>query len=637
MAEPPLRKATFIGQVSAVRGGLVTVRLRETPTTLLMVDGAAYRIGQVGAYVRIPLGYTQLYGVCTQVGADPLAHEDETDPSILEAETDIRMSGYRWMKIALFGESAEGRFERGIGQYPTVGDEVHVITRTDLEVIYTDRGDPKDAVTIGRIAGSEGIPASLRVSALVTRHTGVVGSTGAGKSNLVAILLRALGMGPYASARVLVIDPHGEYGSALPDRTRVISGSPADKQDRLRVPYWALSFDELVGVTMGALRDPDAEHIRERVRELKMEAAEHLQTKPPRQAITADSPVPFSLRRLWFELENNERMTFQSPTDQRDETREEPIEAGDPQKLIPPRYPAATGMNKPPHRHKGARGISRQLELMRTRMLDSRFNFMFDADDDWSPNEDGKVKADLDLLLARWIGSERPITVLDVSEIPASVLDVVVGTMLSIVYDALYWGMNLPVGGKEQPLLIVLDEAHRFLQEGVDTAATRACSRIAKEGRKYGAGLMIVTQRPSDVDAGVLSQCGTMIALRVTNSADRQAVASTVPDDLGGLTDLLPSLRTGEGLVLGDALQVPSRIRIQKAPDRPVGDDPKLPAAWLANRPDPVGYSTVMAHWRAQSTAAKTDRGSEKKKAPKPAAKNGASKQVMSGEETEDR
>jgi len=201
-------------------------------------------------------------------------------------------------------------------------------------------------------------------------------------------------------------------------------------------------------------------------------------------------------------------------------------------------------------------------------MLDSRFSFMFTSDDDWSPDEDGEVSADLDALLARWIGSERPITVLDVSEIPASLLNVVVGTMLSIVYDALYWGMNLPVGGKEQPLLIVLDEAHRFLREGVGTAATRACSRIAKEGRKYGAGLMIVTQRPSDVDAGVLSQCGTMIALRVTNSADRQAVASTVPDDLGGLTDLLPSLRTGEGLVLGDALQVPSRIRILRAPDR---------------------------------------------------------------------
>lgn len=613
MAEPPLRKATFIGQVSAVRGGLVTVRLRETPTTLLMVDGAAYRIGQVGAYVRIPVGYTQLYGVCTQVGADPLAYDEETDPSILERPTEIRMSGYRWMKIALFGESAEGRFERGVGQYPTVGDEVHVVTRTDLDVIYTDRGDPQDAITIGRIAGSDGIPASLRVSALVSRHASVVGSTGAGKSNLVAILLRALGTGPYASARVLVIDPHGEYGSALPDHTRLISGTPADKQDMLRVPYWALSSDELVAVTMGSLRDTDAEHIRERVRESKMEAAERLATKPPAQAITADSPVPFSLRRLWFELENNERMTFSSPSDQRDETREKPIEEGDAQNLIPPRYPAASGMNKPPHRHKGARGIGRQLELMRTRMLDSRFNFMFNSDDDWSPDEDGDVKADLDSLLARWIGSERPITVLDVSEIPASVLDVVVGTMLSIVYDALYWGMNLPVGGKEQPLLIVLDEAHRFLREGVDTAATRACSRIAKEGRKYGAGLMIVTQRPSDVDAGVLSQCGTMIALRVTNSADRHAVASTVPDDLGGLTDLLPSLRTGEGLVLGDALQVPSRIRIQKAPDRPVGDDPKLPNAWLAHRPDPAGYSAVMSRWRAQSTAATPDDVGENK------------------------
>lgn len=611
MTEPSLRKTTFIGQVNGVRGAKVTVLLRKTRATLLMVDGVAYRVGQIGSFVRIPLGYTDLYGVCTQVGADAVGAEEEADPSLLTSEIDPRLSGYRWIEVALFGEASERRFERGVGQFPTVGDEVHLVTGRDLDVIYADRGEPDDSLILGRIAGSDGVPASLRVSALVTRHASVVGSTGSGKSNLVAVLLRALGEGPYRSARVLVIDPHGEYASALPEATKVISTVAEDSDKALRIPFWALSFDELMAVTMGPLRDPDAEFLRNRVREAKLEASRHLVIPTPPQAITADSPIPFSLRRLWWELENDERKTFTSPNDQTEDTLEPIIEVGDIATLVPPRYPPASGKAMPPHRSKAARGISRQLELMRSRMGDSLFAFMFGDDDLWSPNEEGQVEADLDQLLIRWIGDQQPITVIDVSSIPVSVLEVVVGTMLEIVYNALYWGMNSPVGGKEQPLLVVLDEAHRFLGEGSDTAATRSASRIAKEGRKYGIGLMTVTQRPSDIDPDILSQAGTTVALRVTNRADRAAIESTVPDDLGGLTDLLPALRTGEALVLGEALQVPSRIRIQKAPERPVGDDPRLPDAWMSERPDPETYRSVVARWRAQSTAAKSNNGGD--------------------------
>lgn len=184
-------------------------------------------------------------------------------------------------------------------------------------------------------------------------------------------------------------------------------------------------------------------------------------------------------------------------------------------------------------------------------------------------------------------------------------LGAVIGTMLRLVYDALFWAMELPVGGRAQPLRVVRDEAHRFLPVGDETPAHRVASRIAKEGRKYDVGLMVVTQRPSDVDAAVLSQCGTMIALRVTNGRDSAAVSATIPDDLGGLTELLPSLRTGEALVLGDALQVPSRIRVRRALRKPIGEDPPLPGAWRGDaRPDPALYASDVANWRAQSTSA---------------------------------
>ena len=419
----------------------------------------------------------------------------------------------------------------------------------------------------------------------------------------MAILLRTLGTESYTSARVLVVDPHGEYSSALPGHSRVITSGTEEGADAFRVPYWALPFDELMSIAMGQIPERDGEHIRERVRELKTQAAEHLAVRPPTQAITADSPIPFSIRRLWFELEDAERATF-SQRDQTEDTLEERTADGDAERLIAPEYPAATPYNTPPYYNSARRGIRRQLDFMRARLLDSRFRFMFDPSDAWHPSQDGEVRADLDALLAGWVGGPEPVTILDVSGLPSEVLDAVVGTNAGdITYSALFWGMELPVGGKQQPLLVVLDEAHRFLPAGADTSATRACLRIAREGRKYGVGLMTVTQRPSDVDPGVLSQCGTMIALRVTNGADRAAVAATVPDDLGGLTAMLPSLRTGEALVLGDALQVPSRVRIQKAPSRPVGDDPRLPEAWEQPRPDPAGYGEAVARWRGQSTS----------------------------------
>jgi hypothetical protein len=613
MTEPSLIDATYVGQVSAVRGGVVQVRLRTIPSTLVMIDGSSHRIGQIGAFVRIPLGYTQLYGVCTQVGADGEAPVAEDGTLLLETEHEPRLTGFRWMTVALFGESVERRFDRGVGQYPTVGDEVHVVTSRDLDVIYAQRSNPADVITIGRVAGSDSVPAALSVSAIVNRHACVVGSTGSGKSNLVAVVLRALAAGSYESARVLVVDPHGEYSTALPpEHTQTIGAGTGAIGARLRVPYWALSFDELMRITMGAMSESNAEHVRERLRTLKVEAASQLADPPPEAAITADAPIPFSIRRLWFELRNDEDVTYKDkpfgPDTESTKTAE-----GNPEGLKANVYPPAGLGTQAPFLNPQRRNIGRQLDFMRSRLLDSRFKFMFDNSDGYHPSKHGKTTNDLDQLLSEWLGSDKPITVIDVAALPVEVLGVVVGTMLNLIYEALYWGTTLPVGGKEQPLLLVIDEAHRFLPRDTDTAASRACGRIAKEGRKYGVGLVVVTQRPSDIDPTVLSQCGTMIALRVTNGSDRAAVAATVPDDLGGLTALLPSLRTGEGLVLGDALQVPSRVRIDRAPARPVGDDPKLPDAWLKPRPSTSNYATAVKAWRAQTMAAVPATATEEK------------------------
>lgn len=611
MTDEVSRAATFVGQVASVRGGVVTVRLRETPTTLVMVGGHEYRVGQIGAFLRIPLGYTQLYGVCTQVGADAAPRpEPDSDPFALELEPDPRLTGYRWLTMSLFGEALGRTFDRGVGQYPTVGDEVHLVTPTDLDVIYSRDPASADTITVGRIADSEGIPASLRVSALVSRHSCIVGSTGAGKSNLVTVLLGAITDGRYPNARVLVIDPHGEYGTALGDGAHRITTGPDHRGDpaRLRVPYWALPLEQLLEFTMGPLQPAVVEAIREMVQDMKVEAAEHLAEIPPREAITADSPIPFSIRELWFRLEDVERATFSQSNGQNETNKLDPVEPGNADTLTPPKYPPASPYNQSPYFNRSRRSISRQLDMLRSRILDGRYAFMFAADDPLHPTRDGHTQEDLGSLVAGWIGVEEQVSIVDVSGIPSDIVGTVIGTMTHLIYDTLFWGMGLAMGGRLQPLLIVVDEAHQFLPARGDGAATPVFAKIAREGRKYGVGLLVVTQRPSDIDPAVLSQCGTMIALRVTNPADKAAVSAAVPDDMGGLAGLIPALRTGEALVLGDAMHVPSRVRIDKAARKPVGTDPDLPGVWQTSpRPSSHLYDRAIANWRAQTTAASAE------------------------------
>ncbi len=576
-----------------------------------MVGGESYRVGQIGAFLRIPLGYTHLYAVCTQVGADAAPTQPAENPAPIPApDEDAASDSYRWMTVTLFGEAVGGHFDRGVGQYPTVADEVHLVTSKDLEVIY---GKPEaggiDSIVVGQIASSAGIPARLQLSKLVSRHSCVVGSTGAGKSNFVAVVLEELCSERFPTARTLVIDPHGEYASAVADSAAVIHTGIAipPGAKRLRVPYWALPFDELLDLALGDMQPHAAEALRDRVAAMKRKAALHLSDPPSQETITADTPVPFSIRQLWFELEHDQRVTYEKSEPQNDETRCKPEDDGDPLTLRPPSYPPISLGSKAPYLAKRRLPIGRQLDLLHSRLRDARFEFMFDPDDPLHPDLEGRVEADLDTLLVEWIGGPQPMTVLDVSGLPPEVLGTVVGTMLRLIYDALFWAMELPVGGRHQPLLVVLDEAHRFLPSEGNTPAHDVISRIAKEGRKYGVGLMVVTQRPSDVDPAVLSQCGTMIALRVTNSTDRGAVSGMIPDDLGDLTELLPALRTGETLALGEALQIPSRIRIRKARSKPVGEDAPLPAAWRKEeRPDPAIYVTAVKNWRAQSTSAAT-------------------------------
>ena len=210
-----------------------------------------------------------------------------------------------------------------------------------------------------------------------------------------------------------------------------------------------------------------------------------------------------------------------------------------------------------------------------------------------------------DRLLAGWLGGREPITILDLSGIPSSVLERLGGSILKIVYEALFWSREKTEGGIQRPLLIVMEEAHRYLSDRLNGTASDVVQRIVKEGRKYGVGAMVVSQRPSEVNETILSQCGTFFALRLSNPSDRARVQGTLPDGLVGLLDVLPILRTGEAIVTGEAAKLPMRCRVTlPAKDhRPRSEDPKVSVNWSLSRRD-EGYERVVASWRAQSPLA---------------------------------
>ena len=612
---------TLIGTVQDVAGTSVSVSLAsETATGLSFYKGESYRIGQVGSFVRIPLGYTSLFGIVSQVGAGAAP----------KTEGDTRPWGSQWLKVQLVGERGrEGKFERGVSQHPTINDAVHIVTEEDLREIYGP-GDPVDFVTVGHLASAESIPALVNINKLVTRHSAVVGTTGAGKSTTVAGLLAALSNpSRYPSARVVILDIHGEYARALRDRSTVfrVSADVNKGEKPLNIPYWALSFDEIVKLAFGDLKDKERAAVADAIVTLKRESlGKKARDGVIAERLTADSPVPFSMHRLWFEFHQREHRTvIPNPGAGADEVASayvlgadgKPVQLGDAMSVTPPQYRTikTTGSaNERVNWGPDALGIRQQLAVLASKLRDPQFEFVFNPGG-WLPGLDGAIAKDLDALLADWVGSPSPITILDLSGIPSMVLNDLIGAMLRILYDALFWARNLPEGGRERPLLFVLEEAHTYLGKDQTGPAASAVRRIAKEGRKYGVGVMIVSQRPSEIDATILSQCGTIFAMRLANETDRGQVAGASSDNLKGLFDMLPILRTGEAIIVGEAVSLPIRTLIDP-PDtnrRPDSGDPRVVVRGDANIEGYEGeggwavprhtedYAIVMRQWRSQS------------------------------------
>jgi len=286
---------------------------------------------------------------------------------------------------------------------------------------------------------------------------------------------------------------------------------------------------------------------------------------------------------------------------------------GDIMGVTPPRYrPITSGGTNRVYLSGAPLNIRRQIMATESLLRDTRYDFMF-RPGSWCPSPtlqdlDAQPAQDLDALIGSWVGGDKPITILDLSGVPVSILMDLVGVLIRLLFDALFWARYLPEGGRTRPLLFVLEEAHAYLNSGNEGAASVAARRIVKEGRKYGIGAMIVSQRPSEIDPTILSQCGTMFAMRLANATDRSHVTGTVSDNLEGLFNMLPTLRTGEAIIVGEAVHLPLRALID-APARnrrPDSHDPKVydPDAnggWNRQK-QAEDYASVLEKWRSENS-----------------------------------
>lgn len=580
---------TYLGRIIKVDSISVEVEISEDiPSSSPIINGKVYKLGQIGTFVKVVAGNILTFGLVESVS---------NTPSNINSDTVVN-KGSRYLSVQLIGEKVGNKkFEKGIGLYPTINDEVHIVTDEDLFDLYGKTDDTENGLlAIGKHASSDNLDVYLDIHKLVLRHSAILGSTGSGKSNSVVAILKQIGTQMHNS-RMLLIDPHGEYASAFPEAKVFRIG---DEKSPLYIPFWLMNFDELMYFLVGAKSSDDQKPEYRRFREIITQAKKmncHLKAGDVNpNYITADSPIPFNIRKIWYDINREINATYQIADASKQTSENEClVREGIPEKLEPAEFEPYAMSNQAPYRSRKQEMYSYEKKLL-ARLKDSRYDFMF------YPGEykDENSPKDLHNLLLDWIGGDERLAILDLSNVPFEVMDITVGLITRFVYDSMFWGRNEPNTGRNRPLLIAYEEAHSYLGKNETIYARNAVEKIFKEGRKFGLGAVVISQRPSELSETILAQVGTFIALRLTNSSDQSIVKSMAPDNMNSLISLLPSLRIGEAVIVGEAINIPTRVRLPLQSPRPDSSDPELVSAWMREYNSDDDYKMVVTKIREQ-------------------------------------
>ncbi|MBS3952478.1 MAG: ATP-binding protein [Methylomicrobium sp.] len=504
--------------------------------------------------------------VMKSVATNSSKNEEEDQASEIKDTDEDLENTINSVKLTLVGSTrwnAVGQkpiFSRSLVQVPDIEAKCYVLRDQQLEnfmSILVTSGDKSNSLALGRYTLDDSATAYLDGNKFFQRHAALLGSTGSGKSWTVAAILEQAAKLP--SSNLIVFDLHGEYKSLSYARQLRIPGPEElgkSSDELLYLPYWLLNADEMQALFIDrsefsahnqVMAFQDAVIEEKKITLLKLDKQQIL------SAFTLDSPIPFSIENVISTL-----------SDLNDEMEQ------------------------------GARGLkqgkfygqfSRLLTRIRSKLTDKRYGFLFGAPD--SEHQYDSMAKTVAKLMDYNI-NQAQIKVIDFSEVPSDILPVIVSLVARIIYQVQFWTNH----ETRRPLALVCDEAHLYLpkkegQNPVELRAIEAFEKIAKEGRKYGVALLIVSQRPSDVSTTVLSQCNNVIALRLTNGDDQTTVKKLMPESLESLLDVLPIMDVGEALVVGDAVLLPSRVKINKPDEKPLSATIDFWSVWQQKGDEP--------------------------------------------------
>jgi hypothetical protein len=566
-----------LGKVRAVDTRKVDVQVNSEE------DLRKARVGQLVTIALPGASEEWLIAIIDKVVKTPVL-EDESVPVIADTEPTSsvalpRESVLNTVKLTLVGTVGlttenKPRFSRSLVQVPEIDGSCFILRDAQLQAfmnLLSVEGKTEHSLDMGRYTIDESATAYLDGNKLFQRHAALLGSTGSGKSWAVASILERAAQLP--SANLIVFDLHGEYGKLSYARHLRIPGpEELSKSDPslLYLPYWLLNAEEMQ--TMFIDRSEFTAHnqvmvfqdavIAEKKRGLEAEGRSDVLN-----AFTLDSPLPFCIDKVIAELRRvNEEMV-----------------------------PGSGGKEK---QGPFFGQFSRLLVRLNSKITDKRYGFLFQAPA--SQNEYGSMAVMMERLMD-YSDPKARVKIVDFSEVPAEILPVMVGLVARAIYQVQFWTDR----DKRRPIAFVCDEAHLYLpkKEGkspVEQRAVENFEKIAKEGRKYGVALLIVSQRPSDVSDTILSQCNNVVSLRLTNGEDQATVRKLMPESLEGMMDTLPILDIGEALVVGDAVLLPSRIRVHPPNERPRSATIDIWDEWR-KQPDSPDFAGAVENMRRQN------------------------------------
>ena len=450
-------------------------------------------------------------------------------------------------EAGMTGDRSMTSFSRGVGTYPRAGSLAYPMTSAESARVFS--GEDRPHIQIGVVYPTASVRAAIYFDTFLSKNFAIVGSTGTGKSTSTALILhRIIEKAP--EGHVVMIDPHGEYAKAFEDTGMVFN------VDNLELPYWLLNFEEHCEVLLtseGAVREMDRDILARCLQLARMKSvyAQGL------SSVTTDTPIPYLLSALMDTL------------------------ASEMGKI-------SEGQNAPNYLR-----IRGKLEQI---MRDPRHKFMFDR------RYSNDNMAEFMSRILRLPVAGKPISVIDLSGVPSAVVSAVVSVLSRIVFDFAVWSR----GEQRRPVVLVCEEAHRYIPSrsiSKHSTVRDVLERIAKEGRKYGVSLGLVTQRPSDLAEGALSQCGTIVSLRLNNDRDQAFVKNALPEGGRSLLDAIPALRNRECIISGEGVAAPIRVRLDdlEPHKRPASDDPVFSELWVETGDDDEMLDRVIARWRANT------------------------------------